>query len=114
MKFFTPELYLRCNSPGAAIADLADDEWEQAVSAYHVHLSRFSTEMTARVRELAEEFCLHDAELLSLHQDITAPPIPPPIRTSVAIISVRSTGRLVNLFYLLWDEIGLSTAPKAW
>jgi hypothetical protein len=114
MKFFKPELYLRYSSPDDAIADCARTEWEQAVCAYHTHLSRFSTKMSDRVRDLAEELCLHDAELLSLQQDVTDPLILPPMQAPVALISVRSIGRITQIFYSTWAKIGLSTAPGEW
>ena len=31
MKFFTPELYLRSNSPDDVVADQADQAWEEAI-----------------------------------------------------------------------------------
>ena len=78
MRFFTRELYLRFNSPDDANADRADAEWEEAVSAYHTHLSRFSETMNDRVRKFAEELCLHDTELLALQEDVvTSPTLPP-------------------------------------
>ena len=38
MKFFTPELYQRFNSPDDGVADHADQEWEQALQDYERHL----------------------------------------------------------------------------
>jgi hypothetical protein len=114
MRFFTRELYLRFNSPDDAVADRADAEWEEAVSAYHMHLGRVSKTMNDRVRKFAEELCLHDAELLALQEDVATAPTPPPTRTPVAIVSLRGIGRIFSLFYLSWGEIVLSTAPDAW
>jgi len=34
MKFFTPELYIRCNSTDDAEADRADEDWEKAIRDY--------------------------------------------------------------------------------
>jgi hypothetical protein len=114
MRFFTRELYLRFNSPDDAIADRADADWEEAVSAYHAHLGRFSKTMNDRVRKFAEELCLHDAELSALQEDVVTAPTVSPAQIPVAIISLRGIGRIFNLFYLLWGELILSTAPEAW
>src|SRR4051794_32832671 len=58
MKFFTPELYLRYNSPDDAEADRADEEWEEALRAYRDHLAKYSRDMNDRVKDLAECLCL--------------------------------------------------------
>jgi hypothetical protein len=112
MKFFTRELYLRYNGPDKT--DRADAEWEAAVTAYHTHLGRFSATMNDRVRKFAEDLCLHDAELLALHEDVVTLPTLPPMQTPVAILSLRAIGRTFNLSYLLWGELVLSTAAVAW
>jgi hypothetical protein len=115
MKFFTPELYLRYNSPDDSIADLADEEWERAIRGYKDHLVKYSSDMNDRVRELAENLCLHDAELLSIQEDVPNPLVPhlfPPFR--VAIISLRSGERITNLIYFLWSEIEQSRPEVDW
>src|SRR5947209_7763016 len=76
MRFFTPELYLRYNSPDDAEADRAEKDWETAIRDYKKHLHALSKDMSDRVRDLAETLCLHDAELLSLQEDLPEPPLP--------------------------------------
>jgi hypothetical protein len=114
MKFFTPELYLRYNSSDEAVADRADREWEEAIRAYRKHLGKFSKTMNDRVRDLAEKLCLHDAELLFLQQDLTAPPVLPPLRAPIATISLRANGKIVNISYFLRGEVGQSNAGGEW
>lgn len=116
MKFFTPELYIRYNSPDDVEADRADEEWEKRLNDYKNHLSRFSNEMNPRVRDLAETICLHDAELLSFQEDLPGQLSPPffQFSFSVATIALRSDRRIVNLIYLLWDEVGQDRPAEDW
>jgi hypothetical protein len=112
MKYFKPELYLRYNSRDDAVADRADREWEKAIHAYKEHLSMFSERMNDRVKDLAENLRLHDAQLMSSQGYLSALPLRPVFRTWV--MSLRSNGKIVNLFYLLWGEVAVSTAQKKW
>jgi len=112
MKYFKPELYLQYNSGDDADADRADRHWENAIHAYKDHLSTFSKKMNDRVKELAEKLCLHDAQLISSQGYLSALPLLPHFRTWV--ISLRTNGKIANLFYLLWGEVGVSTAQKKW
>jgi len=112
MKYFKPELYLRYNSRDDADADRADRHWEKAIHAYTEHLRTFSKKMNDRVKDLAENLCLHDARLISSEGYLSALPLLPHFRTWV--ISLRTNGKIVNLFYLLWGEVAESTAQKKW
>ena len=115
MKFFTPGLYLRYNSADESIADLADEEWERALLEYKNHLLKYSGDMDDRVRELAEDLCLHDAELLSIQEDVPNSPIPAlffPFR--VAIVTLGSGERMTNLIYFLWSAIEQSRPEGEW
>src|SRR5271165_3957990 len=38
MKFFTPELFIKFNSPDDVVADRADEDWEAAIREYRSHL----------------------------------------------------------------------------
>jgi hypothetical protein len=117
MKFFTPELYLRYNSPDDAEADRAEEEWERKIREYKSFLVDHSKEMNDRVRSLAESLNLHDAELLSLQEDLPTPSPTPflfPIPIPVATISVKNNGSLTNIIYFLWKEIGESKPLDDW
>jgi hypothetical protein len=115
MGFFKPGLYIRYNSDDDAIADRADQEWERAIRAYKDHLKTFTGKMNERAKDVAESLDLHDAEVLSFQADLPARPlILPPFSPGVATISLRSGGKFINLFYLLWDEVAESAAPKRW
>jgi hypothetical protein len=107
MKLFTPELYIRYNSKEDAEADRADEDWEKSIRNYKSHLGKHSKDMNDRVKELAESVCLHDAELLSIQEDVPysyTPPLFFPF--PVATISLRDSGNMTNLIYFLWSEIG--------
>jgi hypothetical protein len=124
MKFFTPELYLRFNSPDDAIADRADAEWQEALRAYEHHLEPIRDNLAPRLKDLADKYCFHDAELLSLREDETEPiffrhePFPFPFPfipfLPVALLALKHEGELVVLLYLLWHRVRRSTPPEDW
>jgi hypothetical protein len=116
MKFFTPELYLRYNSPDDAEADRADEEWEARIREYKAYLHDHAGEMNDRVRVLAESLSLHDAELLSLQEDVPAETLPAifPFPVPVATLSLRNAGTITNIFYLLWSEVDQSGPLREW
>lgn len=114
MRFFTPSLYVRYNSPDEAVADRAEAGWESALREYRRHLDGLSGAMNSRVKELAEGLCLHDAEVLSFQEDIPEPPASPLSPLAVAGLSLRQGGRNVNIFYFLWGDIVQSSAPRRW
>src|SRR6266403_539801 len=67
MRFFTPELYVRFNSPDENEADRANEEWDAAIDRYTAHLAALHGKMPHHVAKLAE-VSLHDAELLARDQ----------------------------------------------
>ena len=72
MKYFTADLYERFNSADIDAATNAELAWEQALSRYKSRLNRIRKELPDDVRFLADELCLHDAELLQLSKSDTA------------------------------------------
>jgi hypothetical protein len=72
--------------------------------------------MNPRVKELADTLCLHDAELISLEEHARGPLSPPlflftfPVET----IALRNNGKIINLFYFLWDKVSQARPPEAW
>jgi len=115
MKFFTPELYIRYNSTDDAEADRADEDWEKAIRDYKNHLTKHSKDMNDRVKDLAEMLCLHDAELLSIQEDVPSSYTPPLFFPfPVATISLKDNGNITNLVYFLWSEIGQSRPEEEW
>ncbi len=69
MRYFTPELVVRFNSPDDLEADRADAEWEAAMRAYREHLDGLRARMPKQVERLAD-LCLHDAEILAWESPI--------------------------------------------
>lgn len=115
MRFFTPGLHMRYNSDDDAVADRADAEWERAIRAYQEHLQTLSDHMNERVKSVAQALCLHDAEILDFKAALPLHPfLQPPFSPGAATISLRNDGKIINLFYLLWEEVGEAAAPKAW
>jgi hypothetical protein len=71
--------------------------------------------MNERVKAVAESWCLHDAEILSFQAGIPVHPLVKPLYSlGASMISLKKDGRIINLFYLLWDEVDVSAAPKDW
>jgi len=80
MKFFTRELYRRCQSTDDDTVEAASEEWEQANDQYERHLRDVENRLPPPVRELTH-LLLHDARvqalgrqgnrlLMVLHKDI--------------------------------------------
>jgi len=103
MKFFTPELYVRFNSPDDDEADRADSEWEDAIRRYEADLESFRDQMPPRVRELADNLCLHDMQIMVVQHE-----------PSMGIVSVKQKEKLVVLFYILWGHMRKLSAPEDW
>lgn len=112
MRFFTPDLYLRFNSPDDDEADRADEAWESAVRDYQRHLRGLRDRVPGPVRKLAE-LCLHDWEVLAVHQEIE-PSFPSPLWSAVAVVSLRRQDQVAVLVYALWDRIREHPAAPAW
>jgi hypothetical protein len=62
MKYFTPELYLRFNSPDLDVAEKAHEDWDEAIRRYRDHLIDVAPQLTKTTQELSQSLCLHDAE----------------------------------------------------
>ncbi len=106
MRYFTPELFARFNSPADAVADSANKAWEDATIVYRDSLARFRDGSTPQVEKLAE-LCLHDAELAAFAR-IENPGEP------MAILSLRQEDRIVTLIYRLWGDVRESSPRPDW
>jgi hypothetical protein len=123
MQFFTPQLYQQFNSRDEAVAGRANEEWDEAIQAYHRHLETIRPGMPSQVIALTE-LCLHDAEVLARSEVVQAGgpvyphdlPLPFPISTwsAVAVVTVHLGGEILSLFYSLWDRVGAQDAPETW
>jgi hypothetical protein len=65
MKFFTQRLLDQACSSEEAVADKADADWNHAIVEYKKHLKSFRPFFTAGLREFLDEYCMHDAEIVS-------------------------------------------------
>lgn len=63
MKYFTPELYLKGNSPHEDEVEDAEEQWERAIARYRKHLKKIERLLPESVRTFHEGYCLHDAEV---------------------------------------------------
>lgn len=110
MRFFTPELYLRFNSPDDEVADRAEQQWEEATSQYAAHLAALAAKLPGAARQLSQT-PLHDAELLAVDQQVE-PSLQQPL--SFAAVLVRLDDQVYNLVYLLHDQIRWHAPPADW
>jgi hypothetical protein len=121
MRFFTPDLYMRFNSPNDQIADEANDAWEEAIAKYQEHLDRLRKEMPPPVQRLAD-LCLHDAEIVEIEEEDvdTLPSANAAEAVSAApglrlgILSARQENKAVSICYVLKASIRKHAAPRNW
>jgi hypothetical protein len=70
MKYFTPERYLRLGNLDNEAAFLAAQQgWEDAIAGYREQLQRIGKELPRGLRLLVKSVYLHDARVLTMHQD---------------------------------------------
>ena len=116
MKFFTPELYLRFNSPDDQVADRANEDWESAIRAYRSHLDRLADQMPAQVKKLAN-LDLHDAEFLAdeeTSEPLLSLPFEPFPLWFGFILAVKQGDEIVYLTFVLWDRIRRHEPEASW
>jgi hypothetical protein len=118
MRYFTPELVVRFNSPDDLEADRADAEWEAAMRAYREHLDGLRARMPKQVERLAD-LCLHDAEILAWESPIE--PFFPvfengslPFPTGFVIFSVRQGHEIISLMYALAEPVCQYSSLDDW
>jgi Protein of unknown function (DUF4085) len=69
MRYFTPELYIRGNSPDDAVVHGVEEDWEQAIRRYNRRWNKIKSAFPDEVRRFDEDqICLHDAERLQMGQ----------------------------------------------
>lgn len=101
MRFFTPELYIRFNSPDDAVANQADEDWESALKAYSHHMSKLRRWMPHEVKKLAK-LNLHDAEVVAFR---TFGHAESPFPNHRVEVSLKLNNQLVELEYFLSDDL---------
>lgn len=93
MRFFTPELLVRLNSPDDSVAAAAESEWDAALAQYDQQLAADLAKAPNAVRELGN-LCLHDAELLLYHPGTFHP------RIAALLLKTEDQERVSLLFEL--------------
>lgn len=97
MKYFTPERHDRLGDLTDRAAFLAAlDEWETANADYAAHVESIRTKLPAELLGLYKQVNLHDARVLSLHQQDD--------RLVMTLEPERDPSRLVVLTYSLVEE----------
>jgi len=116
MQFFTPELYLSFNSHDDAVADRANESWEEALRNYDRHLNKLRVHMGSHIRQVSE-MCLHDADVLALSceaQSRVARQRFAPVWSAVAVLTVRLDEQVHTLVYSLRDHVREAPTPQHW
>ncbi len=110
MRFFTPELYIRFNSPDDEVADRANEEWEHAISRYQKHLNGIREQLPSPVRSLSE-LCLHDGEVLNFEKEVLVPSAFGALTSGgqawavLALLGLRLEETVWTLLYFLGDRV---------
>jgi hypothetical protein len=65
MKYFKQDLLVRFGSKDDAVASSAQEELERQSEKYCKHLNKIRNKLPVRLRELQEQYYLHDARVLS-------------------------------------------------
>lgn len=115
MRFFTPDLYLRSNSPDDRVADEANAEWDGAIEAYRKDLAGLREQLPPAVQKLADA-CFHDAELFDAGDEVEAMPAwpPGPYWTAYSMMFLRRRDEGIMLVYRLWDAVRQYAASEDW
>jgi hypothetical protein len=66
MKYFTPDLLVRFGSEDDAIANAAQEEWDNACDRYGQYLDSIKGQLPPGLQYLEEHYQLHDAEVRGL------------------------------------------------
>jgi hypothetical protein len=117
MRFFTPESYKEFNSVDDAVADRADEAWEESLANYRRHLEAIRSKLPSEASKIAE-LDLHDAEVLAFdseHQAIfPGPPDPRPALSAVASLLLQKDQTIYWLTYVLADHVRENPATGDW
>jgi hypothetical protein len=112
MRYFTPELFLRFNSPDDGEADLAGEAWDAALMAYRKHLEGIPCDIS-KFADLG----LHDAELYADSHPVE-PLCPVPFNSAghppMAMLALKRGDEFVSLAYSLWDRVREHPSPANW
>jgi hypothetical protein len=67
MKYFTPELHIRGNSPDESVVHGVEEAWEHAIRRYRRRMKKIHDLLPEGARRFRENHvCLHDAEVLTM------------------------------------------------
>ncbi|HEV2945955.1 MAG TPA: DUF4085 family protein [Gemmataceae bacterium] len=69
MKRFTPELLFKFGSEDDQVANSASAEWDKTHQAYVEHLDSIQQKLPKSVQMLLNDYCLHDAKVVSMGRD---------------------------------------------
>lgn len=69
MKYFTPELYVRGQSPDEGVVNAVECLWDEASERYVAYLNTVRDELPPGLRHIDESFYLHDARIRGMGQE---------------------------------------------
>ena len=95
MKYFTPELFVRGNSPDPGEVDRVEEEWEEAIKRYDRHYKKIERHFPAEFQRFNKEQCLHDA---NFDGPVMVQPFALPWSPRYAMIACRQINTLVPEF----------------
>jgi hypothetical protein len=109
MKFFTPDAYMRYNSPDNEVADRAEADWERAIEDYNQHLAALP--LRESVKRLSTQ-CFHDALLLdkTTHSGFSA--VARFSMQAYSTILLQDPKRIMLLSYVGADVFSVDPDPK--
>ena len=119
MRFFTPELFRRVNSPVDREADIADEAWESAIADYQQHLEALRGRMPSYASGVVD-LCLHDAATVAYQEIPLLPPGDPLLEElelpspAVALVILQRQGKVWTLAYRLNGPVRQSSQPEGW
>lgn len=119
MRFFTPELFRRVNSPDDREADLADEAWESAIVDYQRHLDSLRGRMPSYASGVVD-LCLHDAATVAYQEIPLLLPGDPLLEDlalpspAVALVVLQRHDKVWTLAYRLSGSVRQASQPEGW
>ena len=95
MKYFTPEMYVQCQSRDDDVLDRVEEEWERAGQRYRRRYKKIESQLPEALRKFHDEQCLHDADWCGLAQ---MPTYTFPLNSPGVTIVARQVNTLVPAF----------------
>ena len=119
MRFFTPELLRKVNSPDDREADIANESWESAITDYQQPLESLRERMPSYASGVVD-LCLHDATTIAYQEIPLLIPGDPLLEElalpslSTALVVLQQKDKFWTLAYRLNGQVRQSSQPEGW